>query len=95
MSLGKMSLDEKAFGQALTQSAKAMAEEEDEHATTTLSLSQINGQKLESIMSQASRPLLASTQRQAFKECQKSMQQHTGDRFIPCRQGSDKYEMQY
>jgi hypothetical protein len=46
MSLGKMSLDEKAFGQALTQSAKAMAEEEDEHATTTLSLSQINGQKL-------------------------------------------------
>jgi hypothetical protein len=39
MSLGKMNFDEKDFGQALNQSAKAIANDECEHVTTTLSLS--------------------------------------------------------
>jgi hypothetical protein len=37
--------------------------------------------------------MLVSTQLQALREW--NPRENNGDRFIPCRQGSEKYEMQY
>jgi len=60
-------------------------------SSNTLSLSQINVMK--NAESQSASQMLASTQRQALREY--NPRENNGDRFIPCRQGSEKYEMQY
>lgn len=61
-------------------------------SSNTLSLSQINVMKNAGSQSTNSQ-ILASTQRQALREY--NPREANGDRFIPCRQGSEKYEMQY
>jgi hypothetical protein len=60
-------------------------------SSNTLSLSQINVMK--NAESQSASQMLASTQRKALREY--NPRENNGDRFIPCRQGSEKYEMQY
>jgi hypothetical protein len=60
-------------------------------SSNTLSLSQINVMK--NAESQSASQMLASTQRQVLREY--NPRENNGDRFIPCRQGSEKYEMKY
>jgi hypothetical protein len=60
-------------------------------SSNNLSLSQINIMK--NAESQSASQMLASTQRHVLREF--NPRENNGDRFIPCRQGSVKYEMQY
>jgi len=86
------------FGLVPTSSLTMHEEDEPDCGTTTLNLSDINVIKKKSTAannkSQVSSNLL-STSRHTSNLINGAVPLHHGDRFIPCRSGGDKYELQY